>query len=200
MSIVNLQPETSASALAGWQERTTAPITAMAPQQVFLGMGSNIGDRRSLLQQALDAVHALPETEVRACSRIYETEPWGDVDQGSFYNCAAEIRSALQPLQLLTAVKNIERAMGRIEVQRNGPRIIDIDILLYADLVLRQDELEIPHPSMTERPFVMVPLREIGAEAVHPLADETVEELAIRCGGDGVVDTGIELTVAPRGA
>ncbi len=200
MSIVNLQPESSASALAGWQERITAPIAAMAPQQVFLGMGSNLGDRRCLLQQALDAVHALPEIEVRACSRIYETEPWGDVEQGPFYNCAVEIRTALQPLQLLTAVKNIERAMGRVEVQRNGPRLIDIDILLFADLVLRQDALAIPHPSMTERPFVMIPLREIVPDAVHPTEKLTIEELAIRCGGDGVVDTGIELTVAPRGA
>ncbi|MBE0645324.1 MAG: 2-amino-4-hydroxy-6-hydroxymethyldihydropteridine diphosphokinase [Bacteroidetes bacterium] len=168
----------------------------MAPQIVFLGMGSNLGDRHHMLQQALDALRALPETTILACSRIYETEPWGGVAQGAFHNCAVEIRTTLQPMQLLTAVKNIEREMGRVEVQRNGPRLIDIDILLFGDIVMKQEGLAIPHPAMAERPFVLIPLREIAPDAVHPTEKLTIEELALRCGDHGVVDTGIELTVA----
>ncbi len=194
MSIVSVQPDSS-SLIAGWQERTNAPVTAIAPQTAYLGFGSNLGDRREMLQRALDAIHGLPETDVIRCSRIYETEPWGGVAQGPFYNCAAEIRTTLLPAQLLTSVKDIEKRMGRVEVQRNGPRIIDIDILLYADLAIDQDGLTIPHPSMAERPFVMVPLREIAPDVVHPRAHETIEELAVRCGSAGVADTALELAV-----
>lgn len=199
MSIVNLPPDTYRNKLASWQDVTEAQPTVMAPQTVHLGLGSNLGDRRAMLQRALDALHALPETEVLHCSQIYETEPWGDIAQDPFYNCAVEIRTVLQPFQLLAAVKDIERDMGRIEVQRNGPRIIDIDILLYGNIVLKQKGLTIPHPSMTERNFVLHPLREIAGGIVHPVEQVTIIELARRCAdAGGAVETGIVLTPSPR--
>ncbi len=201
MSIVNLPPDTYGHLLASWQDITEAQPTAMAPQAVYLGLGSNLGDRRAMLQQALDALHALPETDVFRCSQIFETEPWGDIAQDSFYNCAVEIRTVLQPFQLLGAVKGIERDMGRVEVRRNGPRIIDIDILLYGNIVLKQEGLTIPHPSMTERNFVLLPLREIAGGVVHPVAKATIIELARRCSDTGgAVETGIVLAPAPRRA
>lgn len=197
MSIVNLQPESSAAFLAAWKELTEAPITAMHLETIFLGLGSNIGDRRSMLQRAMEAVAALPGTEVVRCSSIHETEPWGDVTQGWFYNCAVEIRSSLQPGHLLAAIKAIEQDMGRERVQRNGPRIIDIDILLFGSSVLRQDGLAIPHPAMTERLFVLIPLREIAAGVIHPIEKVTIEEMAKRCTDRcRVTDTGLRLTQA----
>lgn len=198
MSIVNLPPDTYGNLLASWQDITEAQPTVMAPRTVYLGMGSNLGDRRAMLQQALDALHALPDTEVLRCSQIYETEPWGDIAQDPFHNCAVEVRTVLQPFQLLTAIKNIERAIGRIEVRRNGPRIIDIDILLYGDLVFAQEGLTVPHPSMSERNFVLLPLREIAGGVVHPVAQATIIELARRCADTGgAIETGIVLTPAP---
>lgn len=200
MSIVSPHAESSASLLAMWKDVTEAQPSDMERQAVFLGMGSNLDDRRAMLQSALDAIGALPQTEIIRCSRIYETAPWGDIAQGPFYNCAAEIRTALAPEPLLDAIKNIEQEMGRIRVERNGPRIIDIDILFFGSSVLRQDGLVIPHPAMAERLFVLIPLREIAAGFMHPIDQVSIDELLSRCRDTGsVVDTGIGLTMQSQG-
>ncbi|MFZ1731315.1 MAG: 2-amino-4-hydroxy-6-hydroxymethyldihydropteridine diphosphokinase [Bacteroidota bacterium] len=197
MSIVNLQPESSAAFLASWKELTEAPITVMERQTIFLGMGSNVGDRKAMLQKALDAVAALPQTEVVRCSGIYETAPWGDVPQGPFYNCAVEIRSGLQPAELLAAIKGIEQDMGRERTERNGPRIIDIDILLFGDRVLKEEGLSIPHGAIADRMFVLIPLSEIAASVIHPIEKRTIREIAQSCSDTGhVTDTGLRLTRA----
>ncbi|MDT8322562.1 MAG: 2-amino-4-hydroxy-6-hydroxymethyldihydropteridine diphosphokinase [Bacteroidota bacterium] len=154
---------------------------------VYLGLGSNLGDRQGFLQKALHLIEELPETSVQRASSIYETEPWGEADQGSFFNAVVEIRTALNPTDLLVAVKNIEVRMGRVSVQRNGPRIIDIDILLYGSEVMEDDQLCIPHPFLPQRLFVLTPLRELAGSALHPVEHATIEEMAVRCPDTGKV-------------
>ena len=127
----------------------------------YLGLGSNVGDRQANIDAAIRAIDALPGTEVMKVSTIIETEPVGGPPQGPFLNGAVEIDTELTPRQLLDAVKGIERGLGRVRTVKDGPRTIDIDILLYGDLSVREDGLRIPHPRMHERDFVKIPLREI---------------------------------------
>jgi 2-amino-4-hydroxy-6-hydroxymethyldihydropteridine diphosphokinase len=110
-------------------------------------------------------------------SHIYETEPDGFADQGMFLNCVVEMTTALEPKPLLEAMLSIEQQLGRKRTVRNGPRCIDLDLLLYDDLVLCTDALTVPHPRMHERDFVMVPLMEIAPTVVHPVLQRTIEEL-----------------------
>ncbi|MDX1620625.1 MAG: 2-amino-4-hydroxy-6-hydroxymethyldihydropteridine diphosphokinase [Nitriliruptorales bacterium] len=135
----------------------------MSAVAAYLSLGSNLGDR---LDTLMSAVFSLDETDavaVEETSGIYETEPWGGVEQPSFYNLAVRIRTTLAPRELLGEVQLTERAMGRDRdrEERWGPRTLDIDILLYGDEQLDEPDLTIPHPRMTERAFVLVPLLEI---------------------------------------
>jgi 2-amino-4-hydroxy-6-hydroxymethyldihydropteridine diphosphokinase len=148
---------------------------------VYLGLGSNIGDRQGFLQEAVELVDDLPGTRVLRTSSIYETEPWGEADQDSFYNAVVEILTTLPPAELLAAVKNIETRMGRVSTRRNGPRIIDIDILLYGSAVMEDEQLAIPHPFLPQRQFVLTPLRELAGGALHPVELTTIDEMAVRC-------------------
>lgn len=143
---------------------------------VHIGVGSNLGDRAANCRRA---VEMLAERGVRARKRssLYETEPWGVRDQPRFLNMALEAETDLPPRDLLRTLKEIELAMGRTETGRYGPRIIDLDILLYGSLVLNEPGLRIPHPLMHQRSFVLDPLSEIAPEAVHPVLGKTVEEL-----------------------
>ncbi|MBN1447734.1 MAG: 2-amino-4-hydroxy-6-hydroxymethyldihydropteridine diphosphokinase, partial [Bacteroidetes bacterium] len=155
--------------------------------RVYLGLGSNLGDRADVLQRALDAIADLSGTEVLRCSSVYETEPWGERDQELFYNAVAEIRTSLGPEDLLHALKDIERRLGRTPSKRNGPRLIDIDILLYGSTILRHAQLSIPHPGIPERQFVLVPLEEIAADTMHPVEHVSIRALARRCRDAGKV-------------
>ena len=144
--------------------------------EVYLGLGSNLGDKRANLLRALDLVAGACQPTV--VSSLYRTEPVGFKDQDWFLNCAAKAQTDLRPLALLDALKSIERQMGRKGRIKNGPRVIDLDILLYDSLVAEENGLVIPHPRMHERLFVLAPLRQIAPSLVHPILGKTIEELA----------------------
>ena len=139
------------------------PPSASAGRRWYLGLGSNVGDRERYLRQALDRLDEAPGVTVRATSSLYETDPWGDADQPPFLNLVAEVVATLEPLELLAEAKRIEREVGRQPRRRWGPREIDIDLLLAGDLRLHTPELTVPHPRLTERQFVLVPLAELDA-------------------------------------
>ena len=151
--------------------------TANATHLVYIGFGSNIGDRLAHIQ---NAIHALSETEgitLQKISSIYKTDPVGYEAQTQFLNGVAAIQTDLPPLFLLHALKDIETAIGRKHRIRWGPREIDLDILIYGDLCLQTEKLIIPHPEMHLRRFVLVPLAEIAPDLVHPVFQKTVQTL-----------------------
>ncbi len=154
---------------------------------VHLSLGSNLGDRRANLRAALDALEHLPQTRVTIESHVFETDAWGVTDQPAFLNLVAEIETDLTPLELLNAVKSIERVLGREPGTRWGPRTIDLDIVLWEDTVLSTPELTIPHAEFRNRAFVLVPLAEIAPERVDPVSGRTVAELAARPHSAGAV-------------
>lgn len=144
---------------------------------VYIGFGSNIGDRLVHIQ---DAIRALSETEgitLQKISSVYQTEPVGYETQAQFLNGVAAIQTDLSPLSLLHILKDIETAVGRRHRIRWGPREIDLDILLYGDMCLQTEKLIIPHPEMHRRRFVLAPLAEIAPNLVHPVFQETVQSL-----------------------
>jgi 2-amino-4-hydroxy-6-hydroxymethyldihydropteridine diphosphokinase len=143
---------------------------------VYLSFGSNLGDRAGQIRKALKMLPAAG-IRVRRVSPLYSTEPVGFRDQPWFVNCVAEVSTGLTPLQVLKRVKSIERKLGRRIGIPKGPRPIDIDILLYENLVVRSPRLTIPHPRMSERRFVLVPLRELAPQIRHPVSQRTVLEM-----------------------
>ena len=128
-----------------------------------LGLGGNIGDPRAAMAEALRQLDGRSDCEVVAVSRLYKTPPWGKIDQADFFNCCALVRTTLEPEALLEACLDIERGMKRERIERWGPRTIDIDILTYEGHRSEGDRLELPHPRMTQRGFVLMPLADIGA-------------------------------------
>ena len=141
---------------------------------VYLGLGSNLGDRGENLNKALDYLEQrLKVTEV---SSVYETEPVGNIQQPYFLNMALKVYTRLAPEELLLLAKGIERKLGRLPGKRNAPRPIDIDILLYGDEVIKTAELTIPHPRLAERAFVLVPLAEIAPDLEHPTRKRSIKQ------------------------
>ena len=145
-------------------------------KRVYLSLGSNLGDRAAQLRTALARLPAAG-IEVRQISSFYQTEPVDFLTQRPFVNCVAEVETDLMPLQLLTALQGVERAMGRRRGVSKGPRPIDIDILLYENAIVRSAALTIPHERMSERRFVLIPLRELAAQIRHPRTKRTVAEM-----------------------
>lgn len=151
---------------------------------VHLALGSNLGDRWENLERATRLMGEL--VEITAASSIYETPPWGVLDQPHFLNQVVKGRTTLAPLNLLYELKAIERIMGRRATLRYGPRIIDLDILLYGDRIIKYTRLQVPHPRMLERAFVLVPLAEISPGIVLPNNQIPVETLLQQVDQSGI--------------
>ena len=156
-----------------------ARTKAKAKTRAFIGLGSNVGRREENLVRALDLLRASPGIKVLRWASLYETEPVGVDLQPWFLNTAVEVETELEPLKLLRRLKEIERLMGRQERGRWGPREIDLDLLLYGDLVLELegDELVLPHPELHRRRFVLEPLCELVPEMVHPRLKRPLREI-----------------------
>jgi 2-amino-4-hydroxy-6-hydroxymethyldihydropteridine diphosphokinase len=151
---------------------------------LYLALGTNLGDRPANLQAAIAALP--PTVQVIEQSSVYETPPWGYSDQPTFLNMALHAETGLEPLALLSYLKNLENELGRVESFRYGPRQIDLDILFYDNLVLETPELVIPHPRLQERAFVLVPLAEIAPNLIHPLAGKTISDLLTHVPVEGI--------------
>lgn len=147
----------------------------MRLKQIFLALGSNLGNRLQNLQQAIFSLP--PEVLPLRASQVYETPPWGIEDQPRFLNMAIEAATALPPLELLNYLKNREKQMGRRESVRYGPRLIDMDILFYEDQIFNEEQLQIPHPRLHERSFVLLPLHDLIPEFQHPLLKKSITAL-----------------------
>ena len=145
-------------------------------KRIYLSLGSNIGDREGHLRKAVERL-AAQDVRVLHTSRIYETEPVDYKDQAWFLNQVVEAETALFPLQLLTRTTRVEREMGRVRRVRKGPRSIDIDILFYAAAIMETARLEIPHPRVAERRFVLAPLAELAPDLRHPVTHRTVRQM-----------------------
>ncbi len=146
----------------------------------YIALGSNLGDRRAMLDGALARLRLQPGVEVICVSSYHETEPVGPAGQGKYLNAAAELRTTLDAKQILGMLQAIEKQLGRVRAERFGPRTLDLDLLLYGTEIVQSDELTVPHPRMYERAFVLEPLVEIAPLAVHPVLQSTVKDLLDR--------------------
>ncbi len=160
-------------------------------KRIYLGLGSNLGDRAGRLRAAIEGL-AAPDLRILRASPVYETEPVDYADQPWFLNMVVEGETDLFPLQLLSRVNRIERALGRVRTVAKGPRAIDIDILLYGNVVIRSAKLEVPHPRMAERRFVLAPLADLAPELRHPESRRTVRELLAAAPPAAIRRTGSE--------
>ena len=158
----------------------------MKPRDLFLLLGTNLGDRLTHLIQARDELSKVFGNSIKS-SRVYRSEPWGVTNQPEFYNQVLIYSSLADPNQVLQEILSIEQRMGRVRAQKWGPRVIDIDILLYGDLTIDTTELTIPHPAIQDRRFVLTLLDEIAAEVVHPVLGRSIHHLLADCPDDGKV-------------
>ena len=151
------------------------------PVTVYLGLGSNMGDRRANLEEALRLLGE--RLAVQRVSSVYETDPVGYLEQPLFLNAVCCAKTVLEPFQLLSLLKGIEVSMGRVPSFPNAPRPIDIDILFYGGSIVESPELTIPHPRLQERAFVLIPLCELAPDLLHPASGASISDLAARVSG-----------------
>ncbi len=149
----------------------------------YLSLGSNLGDREANLLEAARRLKEDRQLVLSRASSIYETSPWGYANQPDFLNLVLEVRTMLSPTELLKSAKALEKEMGREPCIRYGPRLIDVDLLLYGDLVYDKPGLQIPHPRLHQRMFVLAPLEELAPGLMHPTLRLTIEQLAHRADG-----------------
>ena len=142
---------------------------------IYLSLGSNLGDRLANLQNAISALP--PKIKPLNQSSVYETSPWGYSNQPDFYNQVIKAETQLKPADVLVYIKSLEVSLGRQETFRFGPRLIDLDLLFFDTVILNTPVLTIPHPRITERAFVLVPLAEISPDLIHPGIDKTIQQL-----------------------
>jgi 2-amino-4-hydroxy-6-hydroxymethyldihydropteridine diphosphokinase len=152
---------------------------AEAGHLAYVALGSNLGERADYLRSALNAMGGRVGP-VRAVSSAYETEPVGITDQPLFLNAVCSVETGLEPERLLETLLEIESEQGRVRTVKDGPRTLDLDLLLYEDLVIDEPGLQVPHPRMGERAFVLVPLAEIAPELIHPVSRLMVREMLAR--------------------
>lgn len=159
-------------------------MASATAHQVYVGIGSNVGNKRENFFEAISRLSKLPDTRVIKESSLYESEPLGDSKEW-FVNGVVEIETKFKPEMLLKKFKNIERAMGRKKVKKRwGARVIDLDILLYDSAVVKKKSLRIPHPEMANRKFVLVPLSEIAPQIIHPELGVTISDLLVNVKDD----------------
>ena len=152
----------------------------MARETVFIGFGSNVGDRLDFCDRAIALLNLLPESQLMAASSLYETEPVTDVGNpgpGWFLNGVVSLDTELTPQRLLSACREVERALGRERIGQGGPRTMDLDILFYGARIIRDSGLDVPHPRLHLRRFVLMPLAELDREWRHPVYNRTVDDL-----------------------
>jgi 2-amino-4-hydroxy-6-hydroxymethyldihydropteridine diphosphokinase len=145
----------------------------------YLSLGSNIGDRFYYLRRSVQLLKETGSIRVNQVSSVYETDPVGYVDQAAFLNIVVELETQLTPHELLKKCNEVEEELGRTREIRWGPRTVDLDILLYNEEIMKTEDLIIPHPRMTERSFVLVPLVELNSELVEPLTNHSLLKLAL---------------------
>ena len=163
--------------------------------RVYLSIGSNLGNRFDNIKLALNKLSQIRNTEVKKASGVYETEPIGKVEQPVFLNIAVEIETELNPLELLSELKTIEYQLGRIHHERWGPRIIDIDIILYDNVCINDKKLILPHAEFRKRRFVLQPLADLCGKEIDPITGKTIEELLLSPEVEGkVVKTELKVT------
>ncbi len=151
---------------------------------IYIGIGANLGDREKTLQEATDILNAKPEIAVVAASAVYETDPIGVVDQPYFLNAVLQVHTSLSARSLLNCLLAIERKFGRVRQTRWGPRTLDLDILFYGDNVINQPGLQVPHPHLQERAFVLIPLCDLKPDLKHPVLDQSIQFLTDSLGMD----------------
>ena len=159
-------------------------MTNLDQHTIYLALGSNLGNRLENLKEAISSLS--PQMTVKAKSHVYETLPWGFEDQPKFLNQALKAQTYLQPEPLLKHIKRLEIALGRKPSFQNGPRLIDIDILFYDDMVLSTPSLTIPHPRLHERGFVLLPLMDLAPDLTHPVTKKSVREMLAFCNLGGI--------------
>lgn len=151
---------------------------------ILLGLGSNLGEREKNLERALMLLEEDGSIWIDIVSSIYETTPFGVTDQPDFLNMAARVKTGLSPMDLLKKCLTVENEMGRIRTRHWGPRVIDIDLLVYHNIQMNQESLTLPHPGIANRPFVLIPLQDIAGQLALPEGRE-VAELIVKCNGPG---------------
>jgi 2-amino-4-hydroxy-6-hydroxymethyldihydropteridine diphosphokinase len=142
----------------------------------FLGIGSNEGDRLKNIKQSIELIYSLNGCKIIAVSSLYETSPFGIIDQQNFFNAAMKISTELNPYELFLKLKEIEKKIGRIQREKWGPREIDLDILLFNHLILSDEIITLPHEGIIYRDFVMIPLIEIEPELIHPVFNKHLSD------------------------